>query len=201
MTSTAPTPHERDVEILRARATTLAEPLVEASRATQEAVLTFAVGDERYGVPAEWVREVRPAPPLALLPHAPDVLIGVARIRSTVVPVFDLHRLLAMATSPADSARWVVVLEDGDQAPLGLAADAVQGVETLPTVLESPSEAIGAGGLVVGVTPGGLRLLDPAALLATPPPYLNASPSVPRTSGTAQDAVLDAVTNVETEPP
>lgn len=197
----APTPDHRDAEILRIRAATMAQPLVQDSQGTQEAVLTFSVGDERYGVPAHCVREVRPAPPLALLPHAPDVLVGVARIRSTVVPVFDLHRLLAMATPRADSAPWVVVLEDGDQAPLGLAADAVQGVVTLPRAMESPSEAAGAGGLVVAVTPEGLRLLDPAGLLSTPPPYLNGSNPVPKTSGTTQDAVGDAVTNVETEHP
>lgn len=82
--------------------------------------LTIGLGERALGLPAALVREVAPVPRIARVPHAPEVVLGVANMRGTVVPVLSLARLLGLPDSPVQ--RIVVTEIDG---PVGLAVTSV----------------------------------------------------------------------------
>ena len=86
----------------------------------------FQVGDVRYAVDIFRVREIIHPLPLVELPHAPEVVIGVADHRGEVVPVVDLRLRFGLppidvAASPR--AKWVIV--DMDDKSVGLLVDYV----------------------------------------------------------------------------
>lgn len=168
---TRTTTSDEDAAVLRARAAVLAVPPPDDERA-KDAVLTFRVGTQRYGIDAASVREVRPATAIARLPHAPETLLGMTRVRSGVMPLFDLPRLLGNHGEAAAAANWVIVVDDGRAPALGLAADAVEGVALLDIDALQPAPATtGDTNCARGVLPDGLHMLDAAALLALPPAY------------------------------
>jgi len=82
--------------------------------------LAFRVGDQRFALPINAVREVVRRPALTQVPHAPDSLIGLANLRGTVLPVVSLAALVGEATTEAGS---VIVLAQAD--PLGILVDTV----------------------------------------------------------------------------
>jgi len=86
----------------------------------------FVVGEVRYAVPIEVVREIVNPLKLVDLPgSAPDV-VGVADYRDEVVPVVDIRKRFAMpAQTPSRRTKWIV-LDSGRGA--GLVAIVVDGV-------------------------------------------------------------------------
>lgn len=159
-----------DAEVLRARAEALAAPLQEEIDGRRAALLLFCVAGERYGVAAEMVREVRPLRQITRLPHSPAALQGITRVRSDVVGVFDLPQLLGIPAEPG-SRDWLVVLDDGQRCPLGLAAEIVEGVDLHAVDDLDTAGASDAWSIAVGVLPDGTRVLDAISLLGLPPPY------------------------------
>lgn len=160
-------------EVLAARAASLATPLPHEDDGETIAVVPFTVGGTSYAVDATAVREVRPLTDLARVPRAPVTLLGVTRVRSTIVPVFDLAAILDVGQHAAgDVPPWVVVLEGDSSAAMGLAADAVRGVERHPQGAISPAvEPTGEPGGVAGITADGVAVLDAQFLLTRPPAF------------------------------
>ena len=161
-----------DEHILRARAAALATAPLADTETDGGAVLQFTVADERYGIDASTIREVRRLGDIVPLPHAPATLLGITRIRSSVVGVFDLAGLLDVRAARPAPGGWVVVVDDTVSAPLGLVVDEVEGVAALP-MAQLDAAAITADdlGLSMGLLPDGRRMLDARALLALPPPF------------------------------
>ena len=121
-------------------------------------------GVERFALPASAVAEVVPAVPLHP-PAADSAQAGLLRYRGGVVPV------LAHGTpgGPKLSGRIVIVEFPGDPPRrLGLLAD---GVSDLKPLLVTGAADTRTGdpelGTLVAVADGLVRLLDPAALLAS----------------------------------
>lgn len=85
-----------------------------------ERMLTFRVGQERFGVPAAIVREVARIPRMTRVPHAPASLLGLGNFRGSVLPVVSFAKL---ADRTADSERRVILLDTAR--PLALAVDEV----------------------------------------------------------------------------
>lgn len=77
-------------------------------------LLTFAVGDEPYGMDVADVIEVVPRVGLRAVPHAPGFVAGLLSYRGKVVPVVDLGLLLGSSPS-ADrlSTRIILVKMSG----------------------------------------------------------------------------------------
>jgi two-component system, chemotaxis family, chemotaxis protein CheV len=67
-------------------------------------ILVFRVGSQRCGVNVAKVREVRPVETVTRLPHYPEEVGGVVRIRDTVVPLVHLKRYLWRDEFPEDAA-------------------------------------------------------------------------------------------------
>ena len=121
-------------------------------------------GAERFALPASAVAEVVPAVPLH--PAAADpALAGLLRYRGGVVPV------LALGTAGAAklSGRIVIVEFPGDPPRrLGLLADSVSDLKPLLATGAAYTRTEGPElGTLVAVADGLVRLLDPAALLAS----------------------------------
>jgi len=131
-------------------------------------MLFLQSGTARFALPASAVAEVVPAVPLHPPgPGAAPGLAGLLRYRGGVVPV--------LALGPPGAAKLsgrVVVVEFPGDPPrrLGLLADSVSDLK--PLLATGAAEFAGDGlGPLVAVADGLVRLLDPAALLAslTPP--------------------------------
>jgi purine-binding chemotaxis protein CheW len=118
----------------------------------------IGLGDERYGVPVEHVREVADLGTVVPVPGAGRHVAGVRHLHGEILPIVRLHDLLG---SPAGSPRRIVVVHEGDR-HAGLAVDSADNVDDLPAPA-APGEAFTYGsvlhrGALVG-------LLDVAAIL------------------------------------
>ncbi len=98
------------------------------------------VGREHYAVPIENVLEVAELGALSPLPGAGGAVLGVRNLRGSVLPVFDLARVLAIA---GDATAPCVVVAEHDGRLAGLAVDEVTDV----VALEAEAEQAEAGHL------------------------------------------------------
>jgi purine-binding chemotaxis protein CheW len=111
------------------------------------------VGSERYALPIENVLEVAELGTLSALPGAGAAVLGVRNLRGSVLPVFDLARVLAIAWD-ATAPRVVVAEHEGRLA--GLAVDEVTDVvapagEAEQAEAEHLSGALLEDGRLVGI--------------------------------------------------
>jgi len=169
-------PLDADEEaLLDRRAASLAVPPVSDAE-PETFVLTFPVGDSRFGVDVTAVREVVHQPPLAVIPGGREPFVGLLAVRGQPVAVADLRPLLGLPPRPSEWPLAVVVI-DGPPAPLGLAVDALPRIETIRAadLLPTPPELATVGTIVSAVTRG-CTLLAAGALLADP--RMAASPLV-----------------------
>jgi purine-binding chemotaxis protein CheW len=161
---------ERARAVMDERARLLARPAAQAeSDAAGLDVLAFAAG-ERYGVEARYVREVIRLPGVTPLPGAPEFLVGVVNLRGLILPVMDIRRILGEAAGELAERSWAVVLGE-ERAEFGLLAEEVEGLTALRAdQVREPGATVGdrARGLLRGVTPAGLIVLDGAAWLRDP---------------------------------
>ena len=90
-----------------------------ARQAPAKNLVGFTVGDIRYAVPIEAVREIVNPLPLVELPGSAIDVVGVADYRDEVVPVIDLRRRFGLATQPVTRrTKWIVL--DAASAQMGL---------------------------------------------------------------------------------
>jgi purine-binding chemotaxis protein CheW len=133
-------------------------------------VLTFALGAERYALPLADLAGLLPLAGCTPVPGGPPELLGVLNVRGTIRSVLDLGRLLGLSGREAAEGGYVLLLRrEGGEA--GLRVDQVDRIIAVsPGQLGVPPEgdAGPAAGLVKGLTPDGLALLDAQAILAHP---------------------------------
>lgn len=95
------------------------------------AVLILTVGDRRCAVPLSACEHVIRLPPLARLPHAPQVVTGALAFRGEVMAAVDLRILLGLeGRTLGPRARAVLVQHQGAKA--GFLADRVERVYEVP---------------------------------------------------------------------
>lgn len=105
-------------------------------------LLRFAVGDERYAVRIDAVREILEVTRTTPLPLMPSFVRGVMNLRGAVVPVIDLGARLGLAAATVGRRSCVVIVEAGagsSTPPLrmGMLVDAVYEVfDAQPDALE-----------------------------------------------------------------
>jgi len=92
-----PPPGDEDMqEILRRRRESLARVEEDAEPAETVALLVFGIGEERYAVPLEAVREIQSGYTVARIPCTPAHILGVISVRGDIVSVTDLGVLLGV---------------------------------------------------------------------------------------------------------
>lgn len=89
--------------------------------------LTFALGDQEYGVEILRVQEIKGFSSVTPIPNAPPYVKGVMNLRGTVVPVFDLRLKFGMSSREYDRFTVIVVVNVGARV-VGLIVDAVSDV-------------------------------------------------------------------------
>jgi chemotaxis signal transduction protein len=157
--------------LLDARAVFLARPpdetAAEYEKSASDAlvILEIRLGDERVGIPLAQIVEIYRPAALSAVPGARAPVAGVAAWRGRVLTVLDLASARSGAVTLGEAAR-VVVIGTG-RAMFGLFADEVEVVRSLDAgdlrPPENPSPA--RAGVVRGVTPDALVVLDAQALL------------------------------------
>src|SRR5271154_5788978 len=99
-----------------------------ASLPTQ--VVSFAIGDDHYGVDIMAVREIKGWTEITHLPRQPDYVRGVLNLRGVIVPIIDLRCRFGQGLTQATSLHIVIIVQIGAR-PIGLLADRVLDIVAL----------------------------------------------------------------------
>jgi purine-binding chemotaxis protein CheW len=86
--------------------------------------ISFAIGDEQYGVDIMAVREIKEWSGVTQLPNQPDYMRGVLNLRGTMVPIIDLRCRFGQGLTDATPVHVVIVVHV-DGKTVGLLADRV----------------------------------------------------------------------------
>ena len=118
-------------------------------------VIAFRIGGELHGCDILLVHEVVARLPVHPLPDMPPHLLGVVRLRGELVPVLDVAPLLDLRL---EGGRPAVLVTGEEGARVGVAADAVSDVMTVPPGAFRPAPR--GGGYLVGVARVGEQLVN-----------------------------------------
>src|SRR3954467_893668 len=73
--------------------------------------LTFALGNEEYGVPVLKVREIIKVMDITQVPQVPDYVLGVINLRGKVIPVIDLRRKFGFPAMEHTERTCIIVVD------------------------------------------------------------------------------------------
>jgi purine-binding chemotaxis protein CheW len=133
-------------------------------------LLFFVLADEHLAVDIRWLRGVVAIDECTYVPSAPSHLLGLANLRGSALPVLDAGPALGLPERSADGRMLVLVVAAGE-AQVGLAIDAVLGLEAAGAVVPfgegtpGSQQALGLG--LVRRERGVALLLDVPKLLNT----------------------------------
>ena len=108
-----------------------------ATAATSELAgkyLTFALGDEEYGVPVLKVREIIKMMDITAVPQVPRHVKGLINLRGKVIPVVDLRLKFSFAEHGYTERTCIIVVEVAlatSNVMMGIVVDAVSEVLTI----------------------------------------------------------------------
>lgn len=123
--------------------------------------LTFALGEEEYGVEILKVQEIRGYDTVTRLPDAPDYIKGVINLRGTIVPVIDMRLKFRLAKAEYNALTVMIVLNVADRV-VGMVVDSVSDVIRLGAEQIRPVPEIGATidrQFITGIGTAGERML------------------------------------------
>src|SRR5246127_3264951 len=86
--------------------------------------ISFAIGDDQYGVDIMAVREIKEWTEITHLPKQPDYVRGVLNLRGVIVPIIDLRCRFGQGKTEA-TALHVVIVVQVEARLIGLLADRV----------------------------------------------------------------------------
>jgi purine-binding chemotaxis protein CheW len=111
------------------------------------AYVTLRVDAEIYAVEASSIAELVVLQPLTHLPAMPRSVRGLMNLRGTVVPVVDLARQLGLGDTEIGPRTCAVISSvegEGARSLIGVIADEVQDLVTLPLSQVEPPPAFGS---------------------------------------------------------
>src|ERR1700694_1420609 len=86
--------------------------------------ISFAIGDDQYGVDIMAVREIKGWSQITQIPRQPDYMRGVLNLRGIMVPIIDLRCRFGQGMTEATALHIVIVVQIGAR-HVGLLADRV----------------------------------------------------------------------------
>src|SRR5271154_4925706 len=86
--------------------------------------ISFAIGDDQYGVDIMAVREIKGWSAITHLPKQPDYVRGVLNLRGVIVPIIDLRCRFGQGLTEATPLHIVIIVQIATK-PVGLLADRV----------------------------------------------------------------------------
>ena len=158
-------------QILRARAQALARPPERAAVAAASLeLLEFRLANECYALETRYVREVYPLKNLTPLPCTPPFVLGIVNVRGRILPVLDLKKFFELPEEGLTDLHRIILVQ-GHDLELGLLADVIAGVRTIPVDSLQPSLPTLTGiraEYLKGVTAERLVVLDLDRILTDP---------------------------------
>jgi purine-binding chemotaxis protein CheW len=95
-----------------------------AGDAGQMQFISFAIGEDQYGVDIMSVREIKGWAEVSNLPKQPDYVRGVLNLRGVIVPIVDLRLRFGQGQTAATPSHIVMIVQI-EQRLVGLLADRV----------------------------------------------------------------------------
>lgn len=119
------------------RADQVAQALEDGETEEQVDIAIIRLGQEVYGLEANYIYNIRALDSLTRVPRTPDWVAGVVNLRGRIISVLDLPRFLGLPPAAKDdepeaSQRDLVVVETPAM-ELALLVDEVLAIEALPT--------------------------------------------------------------------
>jgi purine-binding chemotaxis protein CheW len=105
-----------------------AGPAATAQAPTQ--LISFAIGDDQYGVDIMAVREIKGWTAITSLPNQPEYVRGVLNLRGVIVPIVDLRCRFGQGLTEATPMHIVIIVQIASK-PVGLLADRVLDIVSL----------------------------------------------------------------------
>jgi purine-binding chemotaxis protein CheW len=93
-------------------------------------LISFAIGEDQYGVDIMAVREIKGWTDITHLPKQPDYVRGVLNLRGVIVPIIDLRCRFGQGLTEATPLHIVIIVHIGSK-PVGLLADRVLDIVSL----------------------------------------------------------------------
>jgi purine-binding chemotaxis protein CheW len=87
-------------------------------------LISFAIGNDQYGVDIMAVREIKGWTEITWLPWQPDYVRGVLNLRGVIVPIVDVRCRFGQGLTKATSLHIVIIVQVLGK-PIGLLADRV----------------------------------------------------------------------------
>ena len=134
-------------------------------------VISFAIGDDQYGVDIMAVREIKGWSEITHLPKQPEYVRGVLNLRGVIVPIIDLRCRFGQGVTEATPLHIVIIVQVGSR-PVGLLADRVLDIVSFEPTQVQPVPRIAQASRVdflsglVTVDGAMLALIDLQNLLA-----------------------------------
>ena len=101
---------------------------LEVSYSEGTRLITFILGEEKYGLNILKVRELISFPEgLTRIPGMPDYIIGMFNLRGLVIPVMDLREKFKMSGEERHEFSVIIIVEVGNK-NIGLTVDSVSDV-------------------------------------------------------------------------
>ena len=97
---------------------------------TPTQLISFAIGDDQYGVDIMAVREIKGWTEITHLPRQPDYVRGVLNLRGIIVPIIDLRCRFGQGLTEATPLHIVIIVQIASK-PVGLLADRVLDIVSL----------------------------------------------------------------------
>ncbi|HEY2758659.1 MAG TPA: chemotaxis protein CheW [Pseudolabrys sp.] len=113
----------------------LADPARATAFPTQ--LISFAIGDDQYGVDIMAVREIKGWTDITPLPRQPDYVRGVLNLRGVIVPIVDLRCRFGQGLTQATPLHIVIIVQIASK-PIGLLADRVLDIVSLDVTQIKP---------------------------------------------------------------
>jgi purine-binding chemotaxis protein CheW len=102
------------------------------SSALPTQVISFAIGDDQYGVDIMAVREIKGWSEITHLPKQPEYVRGVLNLRGVIVPIIDLRCRFGQGMTEATALHIVIIVQIASR-QVGLLADRVLDIVSFET--------------------------------------------------------------------
>jgi len=134
-------------------------------------VISFAIGDDQYGVDIMAVREIKGWSEITHLPKQPEYVRGVLNLRGVIVPIIDLRCRFGQGLTEATALHIVIIVQTASR-QVGLLADRVLDIVSFETNQVQPVPRVANGSRVgflsglVTTDNGMIAVIDLANLLS-----------------------------------
>lgn len=122
------------------------QDLAEEAAAEELPYVTFALGQESFGIGLDLVEEIIELPSVTKVPDAPPYVMGVICLRDQVLPLLDVIQLLNVEHGGQEARREMVILLSFGAARVGIAVDEIQEIIRIrPDGILPPPQTLSEG--------------------------------------------------------